>query len=52
MIFDDSPLPTAEGFIKGLDEAGIPYEIHEDGVIQYTVDIETERKRKEGFFDR
>lgn len=52
VIFDDRPLPRTEDFIKGLDEAGIPYEMNEDGVIHYSVDIETERTRKGGFFDR
>lgn len=50
--FDDRPLPTIEDFTRGLDEAGIAYDIREDGVIHYSADIEEERTRKGGFFDR
>lgn len=52
VTLDDRRLPTAEDFIRGLEESGIPYEQLPGGIIKYAVDIEAERKRKGGFFDR
>jgi hypothetical protein len=52
VTFNEKPLPTQEDFIKGLEEAGIPYERVGEEVIKYSFDIDEERERKGGFFDR
>ncbi len=52
VTFDQRTLPTPEDFKQELEKAGIPYEELPGGIIHYSVDIDEERKRKGGFFDR
>ncbi|MBC7901258.1 MAG: hypothetical protein H7070_14525 [Saprospiraceae bacterium] len=51
VVINETALPTLEDFIKGLQDAGIPYEEVGDGIIKYTADIDEERNRKGGFFN-
>lgn len=52
VTFDDTVLPTNEDLKADLENAGIPYEELEGGVIHYFIDIEDEKKRRGGFFRR
>jgi hypothetical protein len=52
VTLDSRLLPTSEDFKLDLQKAGIQCDELPSGIIHYSIDIEDERKRKGGWFDR